>query len=105
MGLLVKRLYTVTVETEFVFASDSEDIPTVLNEFEDALREELGMRDELEEGNPTVSSMAHLPARYSLSERAWGDNSDSTIGELIEAGAAPKYTELQEAFARLGKKP
>lgn len=97
------KLYTITVATDFVFASESEDIDVVLQEFEDALRTNYGMRDELEEGDVSGCPMGHLPARYSLAERPWGTDSSLTILDHINQGAAPAYAKRLEMLNRLRK--
>lgn len=93
----MKKLYTISVESEFVFASDSHDTREVEREFRQALLRDFSMADELEQGDVQVSKMAHLPGDYTREALPWeGERADDepelTIGEMIDAGAAPEYT-------------
>jgi len=101
----MKHLYTVTVETTFVFASESEDISEVVREFETDLRNEYGMRDELEEGEISACPLSYLPSRYNLGDCPWGNDGDKTILDLINEGAAPVYAKMLEEFNKLRTKP
>jgi len=101
-----KKLYVVTVETEFVFASESDNPFDVEQEFQRALENNYTMRDELDT-DPEVRAnhMTYLPGPYNLTDLPWGDNEDDkTIQDFIDEGGAPKYIDAHNNFVNFAPK-
>lgn len=97
-----KKLYVVTVETEFVFASESDNPFEVEQEFQRALANDYTMRDELDsEPDIRASPMSYLPGQYSTADLPWGDNEDDkTIQDFIDEGGAPRLTDALEHLSK-----
>lgn len=85
-----KRLYTVEVGNEVVVLARSAD------EAEHIVR--MNMREVLEQAEllNRPCEMAHMPDGWDETSLPYGgdytDHTDRTVGDLIEAGAAPRYS-------------
>ena len=83
----MKKLYVVSTELEvIVFAESKDEAERVASRLQsyDILQGDLGW---------AAQEMCWLPADWDLDCNPFGE-SDSTIGELIEAGAAPAYAAM-----------
>lgn len=91
------KLYTVRIEREFVFASTAATLADVQDEAELALLRGQIDTDEVDD-DVEVRDLSYLPVGYDKDSIPYGDavEDDTTIGELIDAGAAPQYTLAQE---------
>lgn len=90
----MKRLFIVELGAKLVVAADDPD---------DA--EAIGQR--YSEGTDFVAKarpLDHLPDDWKLDEPPFGED-ETSIGEMIEKGAAPLYSEASRRLARARKRP
>lgn len=97
------KLYVVTVTREYVYASTFDSRLEVMHEFEGALL--AGEFDDDATGDEiSAAPMTYMPAEWDADSIPYGScvEGDTTVGQLIEAGAAPEYTKALDdlrAFA------